>query len=64
MGIGDIWTVSKRPQPHLLSSHCIEVIISLEMVVPGPASKAMNAIHAYLVLRAPTILDHSYGALL
>jgi len=34
------------------------------MAVPGPAGDAGHAIRADLEVRAPTIFDHSYGALL
>jgi len=64
MGIGEIWTVGKLSQPHLLSSHCGPMKVPLGVAAPAPVDEAGHVIRAYLASRAPSIFHHSYGALL
>jgi len=56
MGIGKIWTVSKLPQPNLLSSRCWQMKPWCRMALPGPAGKCRHVIWAYLTARASAIL--------
>jgi hypothetical protein len=64
MGIGEIWTVANLPQPHLFSSQCSQMNVSLGMAAPRPVGEAGHVIQAYVASRAPIILHHSDGALL
>jgi hypothetical protein len=64
VGIGEIWTVGKLPQPHLVKSCCSQMHVSLRMAASRPAGEAGHVIRAYLSLRAATIDHHSHGALL
>jgi len=64
MGISEIRTVGKLPQPHLLSSDCGQMKASSGMVVPGHEGEARQVIQTYLPSMPPTILHLKNGAML
>jgi hypothetical protein len=64
MGIGEIWTIGKLPQPDLLSSRCRQIKVLLGVVALGPAAAPWDVIWAYSTSGALTIVHYCYSALL